>query len=125
MDELFRVSDMETFVKDEIEGKGIIVIDEIDKLVRSPDSTSSTKASDEGVQYDLLPLLDGTTVSVNQKIKINTRNILFVGAGAFEKTKPTELAIELQGRMPIRAKMDALSLQDFKFILTNTEHNLL
>jgi ATP-dependent protease HslVU (ClpYQ) ATPase subunit len=49
MDELFRVSDMETFVKDEIEGKGIIVIDEIDKLVRSPDSTSSTKASDEGV----------------------------------------------------------------------------
>ncbi len=95
MDELFRVSDMETFVKDEIEGKGIIVIDEIDKLVRSPDSTSSTKASDEGVQYDLLPLLDGTTVTVNQKIKINTRNILFVGAGAFEKTKPTELAIEL------------------------------
>lgn len=125
MDELFRVSDMETFVKDEIEGKGIIVIDEIDKLVRSPDSTSSTKASDEGVQYDLLPLLDGTTVTVNQKIKINTRNILFVGAGAFEKTKPTELAIELQGRMPIRAKMEALSLQDFKFILTNTEHNLL
>ena len=110
MDELFRVSDMETFVKDEIEGKGIIVIDEIDKLVRSPDSTSSTKASDEGVQYDLLPLLDGTTVTVNQKIKINTRNILFVGAGAFEKTKPTELAIELQGRMPIRAKMEALSL---------------
>jgi len=65
MDELFRIADMETFVKDEIEGKGIIVIDEIDKLVRSPDSTSSTKASDEGVQYDLLPLLDGTTVSVN------------------------------------------------------------
>jgi ATP-dependent HslUV protease ATP-binding subunit HslU len=48
-----------------------------------------------------------------------------VGAGAFEKTKPTELAIELQGRMPIRAKMEPLSLQDFKFILTNTEHNLL
>lgn len=116
---------METFVKDEIEGKAIVVIDEIDKLVRSPDSTSSTKASDEGVQYDLLPLLDGTTVSVNQKIKINTRNILFVGAGAFEKTKPTELAIELQGRMPIKAKMEPLSLQDFKFILTNTEHNLL
>ena len=65
MDELFRIADMETFVKDEIEGKGIIVIDEIDKLVISPDSTSSTKASDEGVQYDLLPLLDGTTVSVN------------------------------------------------------------
>ena len=73
----------------------------------------------------MLPLLDGTTVSVNQKIKINTRNILFVGAGAFEKTKPTELAIELQGRMPIRAKMEALTFQDFKYILTNTEHSLL
>jgi ATP-dependent HslUV protease ATP-binding subunit HslU len=112
-------------VKDEIEGKGIIVIDEIDKLVRSPESTSSTKASDEGVQYDLLPLLDGTTISINTKIKINTRNILFVGAGAFEKTKPTELAIELQGRMPVRAKMEPLSLEDFKHILTDTDHNLL
>jgi ATP-dependent protease Clp ATPase subunit len=49
LDELFRIADMETFVKDEIEGKAIVVIDEIDKLVRSPDSTSSTKASDEGV----------------------------------------------------------------------------
>jgi len=47
------------------------------------------------VQYDLLPILDGTTVNVNTKIKVNTRNILFVGAGAFEKVKPTELAIEL------------------------------
>ena len=72
-----------------------MVIDEIDKLVRSPDSISSTKASDEGVQYDLLPILDGTTVNINTKTKVNTRNILFVGAGAFEKTKPTELAIEL------------------------------
>jgi ATP-dependent HslUV protease ATP-binding subunit HslU len=73
----------------------------------------------------LLPLLDGTTISINTKIKINTRNILFVGAGAFEKTKPTELAIELQGRMPVRAKMEALSLEDFKHILTDTDHNLL
>ena len=73
----------------------------------------------------MLPLLDGTTISINTKIKINTRNILFVGAGAFEKTKPTELAIELQGRMPVRAKMEALSLDDFKHILTDTDHNLL
>ena len=50
---------------------------------------------------------------------------MFVGAGAFEKTKPTELAIELQGRMPVRAKMEALSLDDFKHILTDTDHNLL
>ena len=95
LEELFTMIDLEDFVKDEIEGKGIVVIDEIDKLVRSSDSTSQSKASDEGVQYDMLPMLDGTTVKVEEKVKINTRNILFVGAGAFEKTKPTELAIEL------------------------------
>ncbi len=116
---------METFIKDEIESKGIVVIDEIDKIVRSGEQTSSTKASDEGVQYDLLPLLDGTTVKINSSVKINTRNILFVGAGAFEKTKPTDLAVELQGRLPIKAKMESLSLEDFKHILTMTEHNLL
>ena len=58
-------------------------------------------------------------------MKVNTRNILFVGAGAFEKTKPTELAIELQGRLPIKAKMEALSQDDFKHILMNTKYNLL
>lgn len=73
----------------------------------------------------MLPLLDGTTVNVTPKLKVNTRNILFVGAGAFEKSKPTELAIELQGRMPVKAKMESLSLEDFKHILMKTEHNLL
>jgi ATP-dependent HslUV protease ATP-binding subunit HslU len=58
-------------------------------------------------------------------MKINTRNILFVGAGAFEKVKPTELAIELQGRMPIQAKMDALTREDFIKILRDTDNNLL
>ena len=65
-DELFAMIDMDQFIKTEIETKAIVVIDEIDKLVRSPESSSTTKASDEGVQYDLLPILDGTTVSVNQ-----------------------------------------------------------
>jgi len=125
MEEIFKFVDVETFVKDEVEGKGIIVVDEIDKLVRSPDTQSSTKASDEGVQYDLLPLFDGTVVTINSKVKVNTRNILFVGAGAFEKSKPSELAIELQGRLPVRAKMEALSFDDFKHILMNTDHNLL
>jgi ATP-dependent HslUV protease ATP-binding subunit HslU len=94
-EELFKIIDVDEFVKSEIENKGIVVIDELDKLVRAPDSGSSTKASDEGVQYDLLPILDGTTITINSKLKLNTRNILFVGAGAFEKVKPTELAIEL------------------------------
>jgi ATP-dependent HslUV protease ATP-binding subunit HslU len=99
--------DVEDFVKKEIESKGIIVIDEIDKLATQPDGmrSSTSKASDEGVQYDLLPLLDGTTVSVNSRLKIETRNILFVGAGAFEKTKPQDLAVELQGRLPVQVKM--------------------
>ena len=57
--------------------------------------------------------------------KINTRNILFVGAGAFEKVKPTDLAIELQGRMPIKAKMESLNKSDLVRILKDTEHNLL
>lgn len=64
-DELFNQIDLDEFVKNEIESKAIVVIDEIDKLVRSPDSTSTTKASEEGVQYDLLPILDGTTVTIN------------------------------------------------------------
>jgi len=93
-EELFKIIDIDEFVKSEIENKGIVVIDEIDKLVRSEGSNSTTKASDEGVQYDLLPLLDGTTVNVN-KMKVSTRNILFVGGGAFEKVKTSELAIEL------------------------------
>ena len=84
-----------TIVKDLIESKGIIIIDEIDKLVRAPNTTSSSKASDEGVQYDLLPMLDGTIISVNKTTSINTKNILFVGAGAFEKVKPTDLILEL------------------------------
>lgn len=124
-EELFKYIDIDEFLKNEIETKGIVVIDEIDKLVRGQDSGSSTKASDEGVQYDLLPILDGTVVPVNTKMKINTRNILFVCAGAFEKVKPTELAIELQGRLPINAKMESLTKEDFYNILKNTKHNLL
>lgn len=134
-DELFGQLDIEDFVRAEVESKAIVVIDEIDKLVRTSDSTSTTKASDEGVQYDLLPILDGTTITVSTskdylsncriEVKINTRNILFVGAGAFEKVKPTELAIELQGRLPIQAKMEALTKQDFIRILQDTDHNLL
>ena len=112
-EELFKVIDIDEFVKSEIENKGIVVIDEIDKLVRAQDSGASTKASDEGVQYDLLPILDGTTDNVNNKLKLSTRNILFVGGGAFEKVKPNELAIELQGRLPINAKMETLSEDDF------------
>ena len=85
LEELMALIDLDQYVKEEIEGKGIVVIDEIDKLVRGQEQSSSTKASDEGVQYDLLPILDGTTITINSKTKVDTKNILFVGAGAFEK----------------------------------------
>jgi len=124
-DQIFQMIDIDEFVKKEIEQKGIIVIDEIDKLVKSSHETASTKASDEGVQYDLLPLLDGTSVAIGQKQSVDTRNILFVGAGAFEKVKPTDLIIEMQGRMPISAKMESLTKDDFVAILSQTECNLL
>jgi len=124
-EEIFNFIDLDDFVRREIENKAIVVIDEIDKLVRSEDTKSTTKASDEGVQYDLLPLLDGTSVAVNNKSRVETRNILFVGSGAFEKVKPTEMAIELQGRMPIKAKMEALSKEDYVRILRETDNNLL
>lgn len=73
----------------------------------------------------MLPVLDGTSVSVTQKLRVETRNMLFVGAGAFEKSKPTDLAVELQGRLPIRTKMQDLTKDDFVKILKDTKHNLL
>ena len=96
-DEVFQYHDMDSFIKDEIETKGIVIIDEIDKLVSNQNSSNISEASvsAEGVQYDLLPLLDGTSIEVGKGLKINTRNILFVGVGAFERTKTTDLTIEL------------------------------
>lgn len=92
---MFKFIDFDELIKKLIEDRGIVVIDEIDKLVRQPHQQSSSKASDEGVQYDLLPMLDGTSISVNNKTRIKTKNILFVGSGTFEKVKPTDLILEL------------------------------
>ena len=132
--------DIDDFVKREIEAKGIVFIDELDKLAKDPESSSKTKASDEGVQYDLLPLLDGTEVqikntgkhSLSRDIIINTKNILFVGAGAFSKTKITDLAVELQGRLPVSVQMEKLTqavrrkyYQDFERILRETKYSLI
>lgn len=73
----------------------------------------------------MLPLLDGTSISVNNKTRVKTKNILFVGSGTFEKVKPTDLILELQGRMPIRAAMEVLTYDDYLRILTETEHNII
>jgi ATP-dependent HslUV protease ATP-binding subunit HslU len=104
------------------EQHGIVFIDEIDKIVgrsegRGPD------VSREGVQRDLLPLIEGSTVSTKYGM-VKTDHILFIASGAFHLAKPSDLIPELQGRLPIRVELKALTVEDFVRILTETEHSL-
>ncbi|MCC5865611.1 MAG: ATP-dependent protease ATPase subunit HslU [Wenzhouxiangella sp.] len=105
------------------EENGIVFIDEIDKVARRADSTSSGEVSREGVQRDLLPLVEGCTVSTRYGT-INTDHILFIASGAFHVAKPSDLVPELQGRLPIRVSLRALSVDDFKRILTEPDASL-
>ncbi len=106
-----------------IEQNGIIFIDEIDKVARRAE-TSSADVSREGVQRDLLPLIEGCTV--NTKLgAIKTDHILFIASGAFHLSKPSDLIPELQGRLPIRVELKALSPEDFKRILTEPNASLI
>lgn len=90
---------------------------------------TTSKASDEGVQNDFLPLFDGTDVAISEGKKtqfyINTRNILFVAVGAFTKTKPGDLIVEIQGRLPNQVEVKALTKEDYIKILTETKDNLI
>ncbi len=105
------------------EENGIVFIDEIDKVARRSDSHSSGEVSREGVQRDLLPLVEGCTVSTRYGT-IKTDHILFVASGAFHVAKPSDLVPELQGRLPIRVSLRALSVEDFKRILTEPDASL-
>ena len=105
------------------EENGIVFIDEIDKVARRADSTSSGEVSREGVQRDLLPLVEGCTVSTRYGT-IKTDHILFIASGAFHVAKPSDLVPELQGRLPIRVSLRALSVDDFKRILTEPDASL-
>ena len=105
------------------EENGIVFIDEIDKVARRSDSTSSGEVSREGVQRDLLPLVEGCTVSTRYGT-IKTDHILFIASGAFHVAKPSDLVPELQGRLPIRVSLRALSVEDFKRILTEPDASL-
>jgi ATP-dependent HslUV protease ATP-binding subunit HslU len=102
-----------------VEQNGIVFLDEIDKITSRSD-TSSGDVSRQGVQRDLLPLVEGTTVSTKFGM-IKTDHILFVASGAFHLTKPSDLIPELQGRFPIRVELASLSVSDFEQILTNTD----
>ncbi|RYF17635.1 MAG: ATP-dependent protease ATPase subunit HslU [Comamonadaceae bacterium] len=104
------------------EQNGIVFIDEIDKVASRSDA-SGADVSRQGVQRDLLPLVEGTTVSTKYG-PIRTDHILFIASGAFHLAKPSDLIPELQGRFPIRVELSSLSVQDFEAILTTTHASL-
>jgi len=102
-----------------VEQNGIVFLDEIDKIA-SRSEMAGADVSRQGVQRDLLPLVEGTTVSTKYGM-IKTDHILFIGSGAFHFAKPSDLIPELQGRFPIRVELDSLSVSDFEQILTSTD----
>lgn len=108
-------------VKD-VQAHGMVFLDEIDKICISSGDRRGTDASSEGVQRDLLPLIEGTTVGTKYG-NIETDKILFIASGAFHSCKPSDLLAELQGRLPIRVSLKGLSRDDFYRILTQTEFN--
>ena len=102
---------------DAVEQNGIVFIDEIDKICKRAESSGGGDVSREGVQRDLLPLVEGSTVSTKHGM-IKTDHILFIASGAFQMSKPSDLIPELQGRLPIRVELKALTADDFVRILT-------
>jgi ATP-dependent HslUV protease ATP-binding subunit HslU len=127
-EEADRLLDNERLAKDAVyhaENNGIVFIDEIDKIcVRTTEGGfRGGDVSREGVQRDLLPLIEGTTVSTKYG-PVKTDHVLFIASGAFHLAKPSDLLPELQGRLPIRVELSALSRADLRRILTEPEHSL-
>ena len=102
---------------------GIVFIDEIDKVASRSDHGGSADVSRQGVQRDLLPLVEGTTVNTKYGM-VKTDHMLFIASGAFHLSKPSDLIPELQGRFPIRVELGSLSVEDFEAILTSTHASL-
>ncbi|WP_370160965.1 ATP-dependent protease ATPase subunit HslU [Limimaricola soesokkakensis] len=124
-DEADKLLDDETVTKaavENVEQNGIVFLDEIDKVCAKADARGAD-VSREGVQRDLLPLIEGTTVSTKHG-PIRTDHILFIASGAFHVAKPSDLLPELQGRLPIRVELRALTEEDFVRILTETDNAL-
>ena len=119
---LVNEEDIKTQALHMLEQNGIVFIDEIDK-VTSRSESGSAEVSRQGVQRDLLPLVEGTSVSTKYGI-VKTDHILFIASGAFHLTKPSDLIPELQGRFPIRVELASLSVDDFVAILTQTHASL-
>ncbi|ACI65854.1 predicted protein [Phaeodactylum tricornutum CCAP 1055/1] len=125
LEKLLENVDMKKEAIQAVEESGIVFIDEIDKICSARDSfsTRSADASAEGVQRDLLPLIEGTTINTKYG-NVNTDYILFVAAGAFHSVKPSDLLPELQGRLPIRVELKGLTEDDLYRILTEPVANL-
>lgn len=125
-DESDKLLDEEQIVAEAIESveqNGIVFLDEIDKITRSSERTSGD-VSREGVQRDLLPLIEGTTVATKHG-PVKSDHILFIASGAFHLAKPSDLLPELQGRLPIRVELKALTREDFVRILREPENSLI
>ena len=127
-EEADKLFDSEQLTRDAVthtENNGIVFIDEIDKIcARSENGFRGADVSREGVQRDLLPLIEGTTVSTKHG-PVKTDHILFIASGAFHIAKPADLLPELQGRLPIRVELAPLTRADLRRILTEPEHSLL
>jgi ATP-dependent HslUV protease ATP-binding subunit HslU len=119
---LVNEEDIRSQAMENAEQNGIVFIDELDKVAGSSER-SGADVSRQGVQRDLLPLVEGTTVSTKYGM-IKTDHILFVASGAFHLSKPSDLIPELQGRFPIRVELQSLSVQDFEAILVQTHASL-
>lgn len=119
---LVNEDDLKQRAMNAVEQNGIVFIDEIDKIAKS-EGHGSGEVSREGVQRDLLPIIEGCTVSTKYGM-IKTDHILFIASGAFHFSKPSDLIPELQGRLPIRVNLKALTPNDFKRILTEPDYSL-
>ena len=124
-EEAQRLIDMDKVIKlaiERVEHSGIIFLDEIDKIA-SRESTKGPDVSREGVQRDLLPIVEGSTVNTKYGM-VRTDHVLFIASGAFHASKPADLIPELQGRFPIRVELDALGKEEFIRILKEPENAL-
>ena len=119
---LINEDDIKAIAIENVEQNGLVFLDEIDKVTRRSE-TSGPDVSREGVQRDLLPLVEGCTVSTKYGM-VKTDHILFLASGAFHLSKPSDLIPELQGRFPIRVELNALSVDDFTRILTEPDASL-
>ncbi|MGO1626515.1 MAG: ATP-dependent protease ATPase subunit HslU [Halomonadaceae bacterium] len=120
---LVNEDDIKSRAIEAVEQHGIVFLDEIDKVAKGSGQSSGGDVSREGVQRDLLPLIEGSTVSTKHGM-VKTDHILFIASGAFHLSRPSDLIPELQGRLPIRVELDALTPEDFKRILTEPSASL-